>query len=304
MSYSLFRGTGPALVTPFDAEGDVDLGTFSDLVERQIAGGVDFLVPCGTTGESATLTADEQATLIRRTVEVAAGRLPVLAGTGSNATATAVALTRAAAEAGADGVLVVTPYYNKPSVDGLKRHYAAVAEAGLPIVLYNVPGRTGANVTPDALAEVVGAVPSVVGVKEAAGDFGQFQEIVRRKSGLRPDGFVVLSGDDDLAAGECAIGGDGLISVVANEDPAGTSEMIRAARSGALDVVRAHASRLLPLIRANFLESNPGPIKAAMARMGLLENRLRAPLAPVRPAVERAIEAALRHAELLDPAGD
>jgi 4-hydroxy-tetrahydrodipicolinate synthase len=304
VSDSLFTGTGPALVTPFDADGGVDLGTFSDLVERQIAGGVEFLVPCGTTGESATLTADEQATLIRRTVEVAAGRRPVLAGTGSNATGAAAALTRAAADAGADGALVVTPYYNKPSVDGLKRHYAAVAEVGLPIVVYNVPGRTGANVTPDALAEVVEAVPSIVGVKEAAGDFGQFQEIVRRRAGFRPEGFVVLSGDDDLAVGECAIGGDGLISVVANEDPAGTSEMVRAARSGALDVARAHAARLLPLVRANFLESNPGPLKAAMARMGLLENRLRAPLAPVRPRVEQAIESALRHAELLDPTGD
>ncbi len=298
MSDATFTGTGPALVTPFDAEGGVDLRTFADLVERQIAGGVEFLVPCGTTGESATLTPAEQADVIRHTVEVSAGRLPVLAGTGSNATAAAVALTRAAADAGVDGVLVVTPYYNRPSVDGLKRHYAAIAESGLPIVLYNVPSRTGANVSPDALFEVAGSVPAIAGVKEAAGSFAQFQEIVRR----RPDGFVVLSGDDDLAAGECAIGGDGLISVVANEDPAGTARMVRAARSGQLDVARTHASRLLPLIRANFLESNPGPLKAAMARMGLLENRLRAPLAPVRPDVEREIEAALRHAELLDPA--
>ncbi len=297
MSDAIFRGTGPALVTPFDADGEVDLATFSDLVERQIAGGVHFLVPCGTTGESATLTATEQATVIRRTVEVAAGRIPVLAGAGSNATRTAVAFSRAAAEAGADGVLVVTPYYNKPSRDGLALHYAAVAEVGLPIVLYNVPGRTGANVTPDALDEIVRRVPSVIGVKEAAGDFGQFQELVRR----RPEGFVVLSGDDDLAVGECAIGGDGLISVVANEDPAGASEMIRAARAGRLDTARAHLYRLLPLIRVNFLESNPGPVKAAMARMGLLDNRLRAPLAPVRPAVEAEVESALEHAELLDP---
>ena len=296
-----FRGTGPALVTPFDADGSVDLTTFADLVERQIAGGVEFLVPCGTTGESATLTAEEQASVIRRTVEVSAGRLPVLAGAGSNSTATAAQLARAAADAGADGTLVVTPYYNKPSVDGLKLHYAAIAEAGLPIVLYNVPGRTGANTTPESLFEVVDAVPSIVGVKEAAGDFGQFQEIVRRKKERDAGGFLVLSGDDDLAMGQCASGGDGLISVVANEDPAGTSAMVRAARSGAMEAARAHASRLLPLIRANFLESNPGPLKAAMARMGLLENRLRAPLAPVRPEVEREIESALQHAELLDP---
>lgn len=296
-----FRGTGPALVTPFAPDGAVDLDVFSDLVERQIAAGVEFLVPCGTTGESATLTPDEQAAVIRRTVEIAAGRVPVLAGAGSNATDTAVALARAAADAGADGVLVVTPYYNRPSVDGLKLHYAAVADAGLPVVLYNVPGRTGSNVSPDALFEIVAAVPTIVGVKEAAGNFGQFQEIVRRRAEADLDGFAVLSGDDDLAVGECAIGGDGLISVVANEDPAGTSAMVRAARSGALEAARAHAARLLPLIRANFLESNPGPVKSAMARMGLLENRLRAPLAPVREAVAREIEAALRHAELLDP---
>ncbi|HKK92647.1 MAG TPA: 4-hydroxy-tetrahydrodipicolinate synthase [Longimicrobiales bacterium] len=296
MSDAIFRGTGPALVTPFDADGEVDLEVFTSLVERQIAGGVHFLVPCGTTGESATLTPTEQSTLIRRTVEIAGGRLPVLAGAGSNVTRAAVAFTRAAADAGADGVLVVTPYYNKPSLDGLALHYSAVAGVGLPIVLYNVPGRTGANVTPDALDEIVRRVPSVVGVKEAAGDFGQFQELVRR----RPEGFVVLSGDDDLAAGQCAIGGDGLISVVANEDPAGASEMVRSARAGRLETARAHMHRLLPLIRANFLESNPGPVKAAMARMGLLENRLRAPLAPVRSAVAEKIEAALAHAELLD----
>jgi len=300
MSALPLRGTGPALVTPFTADGEVDRATFADLVERQIAGGVDFLVPCGTTGESATLTAAEQAEVIRLTVEVAAGRVPTLAGAGSNSTAVAVGLARAAAEAGADAVLVVTPYYNKPSVDGLRLHYGAVAGAGLPIVLYNVPGRTGANVPPTALLEIVGAVPAVRGVKEAAGEFAQFQELVR----TLPDDFLVLSGDDDLAAAESAVGGDGLISVVANEDPAGTSEMVRAARSGRFDVMRAHLHRLLPLIRANFLESNPGPVKAAMARMSLLENRLRPPLAPVRPATAERIEAALAHAELLDPTAD
>jgi len=299
MTATAFRGTGPALVTPFDAEGAVDHERFAALVERQIAGGVDFLVPCGTTGESATLTPEEQAEVIRRTVQVADGRRPVLAGAGSNSTTVAAGLAARARDAGADGVLVVTPYYNKPSTDGLKLHYAAVAEAGLPIVLYNVPGRTGANVSPSALLEVIEAVPSIGGVKEAAGNLGQFQEIVR----TRPEGFVVLSGDDDLAVAECAIGGDGLISVVANEDPAGTAAMVRAAQAGDLDAARGHLSRLLPLIEANFLESNPGPVKAALARMGLLENRLRPPLAPVRPGVAQRIDEALRHAELLDSTG-
>lgn len=297
MTHLPFQGTGPALVTPFLADGTIDLSVFAELVERQIAGGVDFLVPCGTTGESATLTGQEQKAVIRRTVEVAAGRLPVLAGAGSNSTRTATEFAEGARDAGADGVLVVTPYYNKPSVDGLKLHYAAVAEGGLPIVLYNVPGRTGANLVPQALWEVVGAVPAIGGVKEAAGDFAQFQELV----GSRPEGFVVLSGDDDLAVAECAVGGNGLISVVANEDPAGTSAMIRAARQGQLETARGHLGRLLPLIEANFLESNPGPVKAAMARMGLLENRLRPPLAPIRADVTARLEAALAHAELLDP---
>lgn len=298
MTISAFRGTGTALVTPFATDGTVDLATFDDLVERQIAGGVDFLVPCGTTGESATLTPAEQSALVERTVEVAAGRLPILAGAGTNSTDGAAALARGARSAGADGLLVVTPYYNKPSVDGLKLHYAAVADAaGLPLVLYNVPGRTGANVTPTALFEVAGAVPAIGGVKEAAGDLAQFQTIVQ----MRPEGFVVLSGDDDLAVAECAVGGDGLISVVANEDPAGTSAMIRAAREGRPGEAGRHLARLLPLIEANFLESNPGPVKAALARMGLLANRLRAPLAPVRAPVAERIEAALGHAELLDP---
>lgn len=297
MTHLPFQGTGPALVTPFLADGNVDLSVLAELVERQIAGGVDFLVPCGTTGESATLTGEEQKAVIRRTVEVAGGRLPVLAGAGSNSTRTAAEFAEGARDAGADGVLVVTPYYNKPSVDGLKLHYTAVAESGLPIVLYNVPGRTGANLVPQTLWEVVEAVPAIGGVKEAAGDFAQFQELVRS----RPEGFVVLSGDDDLAVAECAIGGNGLISVVANEDPAGTSAMIRAAHQGQLEVARGHLARLLPLIEANFLESNPGPVKAALARMGLLENRLRPPLAPIRADVATRLETALAHAELLDP---
>lgn len=291
------RGTGPALVTPFGPDGSIDLDRFAALVERQLEGGVDLLVPCGTTGESATLTVDEQRALVARTVDVAAGEVPVLAGAGSNATAVAAGLARNAAAAGADALLVVTPYYNKPSTDGLVLHYRTIAEAAaLPIVLYNVPGRTGANVSPDAVFEIGEAVPGIVGIKEAAGDAAQFAELVAR----RPPGFVVLSGDDDLAVEECAGGGDGLISVVANEDPAGTSAMIAAARSGDLDVARTHLARLAPLVSANFLESNPGPVKAAMARMGLLDNRLRAPLAPVRPDVETRIIDALRHARLLD----
>lgn len=296
-----FRGVGPALVTPMDEAGNPDLDLFARHVERMLDGGVDFLVPCGTTGESATLTAAEQRAVIARCVEVAAGAVPVLAGAGSNSTATAVELARGAAQAGADGVLVVTPYYNKPSPDGLALHYTAIARAGLPIVAYNVPGRTGSNVPPAVILEVAEASrregnAGVVGVKEASGDLAPTMTLVRD----RPEGFLVLSGDDDLALACAAVGGDGLISVVANVDPAGTGAIVHGAMEGRLDEARAHHYRLLELIRANFAESNPGPVKEALALLGHMPNHLRMPLAPVRPATRDRVRDALRTARLLD----
>lgn len=296
----LFHGTGPALVTPMDAAGDPDLDAFADHVSRALDGGVDFLVPCGTTGESATLTAAEQAAVIRRCVEVAAGQVPVLAGAGSNRTATAVELVRGARDAGADGVLVVTPYYNKPSPDGLVLHYRAVAGPGLPVILYNVPGRTGADVPPGVILRVAretseGDVPGVVGVKASSGDLTPVMELVRDA----PEGFAVLSGDDHLGLAHVALGGHGLISVVANEDPAGMSAVIRYGRAGEMEEARAHHYRLLELIHANFSESNPGPVKAALEIMGLMKGHLRAPLAPVRPGTRARLERALEQAGLL-----
>ncbi|HSG49137.1 MAG TPA: 4-hydroxy-tetrahydrodipicolinate synthase [Longimicrobiales bacterium] len=295
-----FHGVGPALVTPMDAAGNPDLEAFTRHVERMLEGGVDFLVPCGTTGESATLTPAEQRAVIERAVQVAAGAVPVLAGAGSNSTTTAVALAQAARDAGAEGVLVVTPYYNKPSPDGLVLHYKAVSRVGLPVILYNVPGRTGANVPPAVILRVAeetraGDVPGVVGVKESSGDLTPLMELVAKA----PGGFTVLSGDDHLALAVAACGGHGLISVVANEDPGGTAAIDQLVCDGKLDEARREHYRLLPLMHANFLESNPGPVKAALSIMGHMDDHLRAPLAPVRPETRAALRKALEHAELL-----
>ena len=295
MSDAIFRGTGPALVTPFDADGEVDLATFSDLVERQIAGGVHFLVPCGTTGESATLTATEQATVIRRTVEVAAGRIPVLAGAGSNATRTAVAFSRAAAEAGADGVLVVTPYYNKPSRDGLALHYAAVAEVGLPIVLYNVPGRTACDMVPETVARLV-AVANIIGIKEATGDVSR---VTRIRELCGPD-FAIYSGEDGNALEAMLAGAQGVISVTANAAPAPMHEMCRLALAGDETAARGLDARLRPLHDALFLESNPIPVKWAVAELGLMPAGIRLPLTPLSEQFHDSVRGALRHAGMLD----
>ena len=292
-----FRGVGPALVTPMTAEGEVDLESFARHVEFTMEGGVDFLVPCGTTGESATLSPGEQRDVIRRCVEVAGGRIPVLAGAGSNDTRVAAELARGAAEAGADGVLVVTPYYNKPGLDGLVRHYRAVSEAGLPIILYNVPGRTGSNVGPDWVLAIVQEVPQVEGVQESSGDLDPIMTLVQ--SG--PPGFQVLSGDDHLALAAVCLGAQGLISVVANEAPSMVAELVHAAADGRLEEARALHYRLLPLMRANFLESNPGPVKAALALLGRISDHLRPPLAPVRPETRDVLRDALARLDASNP---
>lgn len=296
MNGSPFRGTGPALVTPMRADGEVDFAALARHVEWVLDEGVDLLVPCGTTGESATLTADEQAAVIRRVVEVSAGRAPVLAGAGGNDTRAVAALARAAAEAGADGVLTVTPYYNRPTPDGLIAHYRAVAEAAdRPVILYNVPGRTGLNVPAEVLLRVAREVPEVVGVKEASGDIGQIGSIVAG----RPEGFVVLSGDDELTLPLLALGADGIISVVANEAPGAMSALCRAGLVGRFDDARTVHERLLPLMRANFLETNPIPVKTALEVMGRHPAHFRLPLVPMTPAAREHLEAALRVAEVL-----
>lgn len=298
MDADRFRGVGVALVTPFREDGSVDTDALRRHVNFQIEGGVGILVPCGTTGESATLSADEQALVVRETVSAAQGRVPVLAGAGSSDTADVIRRARAAREAGADGILSVSPAYNKPSQRGLVEHYRAVAEAvDCPVVVYNVPGRTSSNVLPEtvlALAEV----ENIVGVKEASGDVNQIMTILRE----RPEGFLVLSGDDSLTLPLIAAGADGVISVVANEAPGLMSRMVGAALRGDYEEARALHYRLLPLMEANFVETNPIPVKAALAMMGRLKARYRLPLVPLDPANEPRVRHALAEAGLLEEA--
>jgi 4-hydroxy-tetrahydrodipicolinate synthase len=273
-------GAATALVTPFGPDGAVDEARVRALVERQIAGGIRVLVPCGTTGESATLTADEQRRVIALTCEAARGRARVLAGAGGNATAAAVERAQVARTAGADGVLVVAPYYNKPTQAGLTAHFQAVAAAvpGLPVVLYNVPGRTGSNIEAATVLTLAHETENVVAVKEASGNLSQIMAILRE----RPDGFRVLSGDDAITLPLIALGADGIVSVASNEVPDLMSRLADLALAGQWADARALHFRLLPLMDANFLESNPGPVKAAMALLGLLEERFRLPLVPVQ----------------------
>ncbi|MDP3775243.1 MAG: 4-hydroxy-tetrahydrodipicolinate synthase [Gemmatimonadales bacterium] len=280
MRVGWLQGCATALVTPFTATGSVDEERICALLERQIAGGVRVLVPCGTTGEGATLTDVEQQLVIRITINVAEGRARVIAGVGSNSTAVTVDRARAAKGAGADAVLVVAPYYNKPTQPGLLAHFSAVAEAveGLPVVMYNVPGRTASNISAATTLQLAREVPNIAGVKEASGDLAQMMAILRD----RPAGFRVLSGDDAVTLPLIALGADGIISVVSNEVPDRMAQLTESALAGDWKAARALHYRLLPLMEANFIESNPGPVKAAMALMGLLEEQLRLPLVPVQ----------------------
>lgn len=274
------RGCATAMVTPFAADGAVDQQRLRDLIEYQIAGGMRILVPCGTTGESVTMTDDENKLVIRTTVEVARGRAKVIAGTGSNSTAVTIAKSKSARELGVDGVLTVAPYYNKPTQDGLYAHFRAIAEAvaDLPVVIYNVPSRTSSNISAETTLRLARDVENIVAVKEASGNFSQIMEILRG----RPEGFRVISGDDALTLPMIALGADGLISVASNEAPAEMSQLNDLALAGRWDEARALQYRLLPLLEGNFIESSPGPVKAAMALMGLLEENLRLPLVPVQ----------------------
>jgi len=295
-------GVFTALITPFTDAGALDEPALRRLVKRQIDGGVAGLVPCGTTGEAVTLDADEHERVVAVTAETAraAGRaVRVIAGCGSNDTKKAQRLAERCRKAGADALLVVTPYYNKPTPRGLIEHFKAVADAGrLPVVVYNVPGRTGLNMLPDtvlALAED----PRIVGVKEASGSLDQACEILR----ARPSGFSVLSGEDSLAVPMIACGADGLIAVVSNEAPRATAELVRAGLAGDRERASALQAKLFPLMRANFRESNPIPAKWAMQRLGLCGGALRLPLVPLSAAHHAAVEEALKTAGLLDAAG-
>ena len=279
MKIDWLRGCATALVTPFGASGAIDEGALRSLIEHQIAGGIKLLVPCGTTGESATMTEEEDRRVIRLTVEAVRGRAYVIAGTGSNSTAAAIEYSLAARSIGADALLVVAPFYNKPTQAGLYAHFRAVAEAvdSLPIVIYNVPGRTSSNITAETALRLAHEVENIVAVKEASGDLSQIMAILRG----RPEDFRVLSGDDSLTLAMIALGADGLISVASNEAPALMSRMVELALSGEWAEARALHYRLLPLMEVNFIESSPGPVKAALAMMNLIEEQLRLPLVPI-----------------------
>ncbi len=291
------KGCATALVTPFTRTGALDEPRMRHLLERQIEGGVRLLVPCGTTGEGATMTAEEQRQVIALTVESTRGRARVIAGVGTNATAAVVERARAAVDVGADALLVVAPYYNKPTQAGLFAHFRVVAEAvpGTPVVLYNVPGRTACNISAETTLKLAREVDNVVAVKEASGNLSQIMAILRD----RPAGFRVLSGDDAVTLPLIALGADGVISVVGNEAPEMMARLTVLALSGDFEAARGLHNRLLPLMEANFLETNPGPVKAALALMGLLEEHFRLPLVPVEDRTKQKLSALLQELDLL-----
>jgi 4-hydroxy-tetrahydrodipicolinate synthase len=285
-------GTFTALVTPFSpSEGKpIDYAAFDRLIDAQIAGGVTGLVPCGTTGESPALSTDEQLALIERTVAKAKGKALVIAGTGSNSTDHAVHLSRAAEKAGVDAVMVVVPYYNKPTQAGLREHFVAVAQSvKCPLIVYNIPGRTGVDLLPDTMAAILERAPNVIGVKEATGNVLRAQELVRR-FGSR---LCVLSGDDALTLPMIAVGAQGVISVASNVLPAEVTRATKLALDGKMEEARKAHLALLPVYEAMFLETNPGPVKAALAHRGMIANVLRGPMACVSEATNRAVIAAL-----------
>ncbi len=274
-----FTGVGTALVTPFTSAGALDEAGVRRLARRQIDEGIHFLVPCGTTGESPTLSDEERTRIVQICVEEARGKVPVLAGAGGYDTREVVHAARQMERAGANGLLSVTPYYNKPTPDGLIQHYTAIAEStSLPVIVYNVPGRTGCNVDPATLVKLAG-IPNIAGVKEASGNIQQMCEICRSV----PGDFIVLSGDDAVTLPLMAVGGRGVISVASNEVPREMAQMVEAAERGDFAAARKIHASLMPLMLVNFVESNPIPVKAAMAAMGLLDETYRLPMVPPRP---------------------
>jgi 4-hydroxy-tetrahydrodipicolinate synthase len=290
-----FRGVGTALVTPFKENGSLDEAALENFVDFQIEGGINFLVPCGTTGENPALSGEEHRRVVEIVVKRAKKRVPVLAGAGSNSTGKAIELALQAIDLGADGVLTITPYYNKPTPDGLRRHFGMQAEAverkksRFPMIMYNVPGRTGVNMTAATTLQIAREVPNVIGVKEASGNMEQILEILRD----RAKGFLVLSGDDAWTLPLLAVGADGLISVASNEIPTLMRELVDK-RSVALH------NRLLPLLTGNFIESNPIPVKTALKMMGILNSdTVRPPLAPITAPNRQKLESILRECKLL-----
>lgn len=287
---SEFTGVGTALITPFTSSGDLDEKAVSQLAKRQVDAGIHFLVPCGTTGETPTLSADERRRVVELVVEQAAGRALVLAGAGGYNTKEVIHAAGAMKKAGANGLLSVTPYYNKPTPEGLYQHYKAIADStDLPIVVYNVPGRTGCNVDPATLTRLA-TIDNIVAVKEASGSLSQMAEICRSV----PDDFLVLSGDDALTLPLMSIGGRGIISVASNQIPAEMVQMVEAAERGDYVEARRWHAKLLPVMQVNFCESSPGPVKFSMASMGLCENVFRLPMVPPAKASQEKVLAVMK----------
>jgi 4-hydroxy-tetrahydrodipicolinate synthase len=292
---TMFTGTGTALVTPFRRDGSLDETTLRALVKRQIAAGINFLVPCGTTGESPTLTHQEHLRVVEIAVELAKGKVPVLAGAGGYNTAEVITLARELADLGANGILSVTPYYNKPTQEGLYQHFKAIAGAvSLPIILYSVQGRTGVNIEPATVGRL-SHIENIIGIKEASGNISQMSTILNAV----PEDFLVLSGDDAITLPLIALGGRGVISVASNEIPAEMTALTRLALAGDFAGARQVHRRFLPLMDINFVESNPIPVKAALAEMGLLEAVWRLPLVAPKPENRARIRAVLESLNLV-----
>jgi 4-hydroxy-tetrahydrodipicolinate synthase len=296
--FRAFIGCGTAMVTPFRRDLSLDEAALRRLVKRQIAAGINFLVPCGTTGESPTLTQEEHLRVVAITLEEAKGKVPVLAGAGGYNTQHVTETARECERLGADGILSVTPYYNKPTQEGLFQHYKAIAAAiSLPIVLYNVPPRTNVNIEPATLRRLA-EIENIIGVKEASGNIAQMTQVIQQV----PKEFVVLSGDDALTLPLAAMGGRGIISVASNEIPAEMTRLAQLCLAGDFSGARTVQRKYLPLMEVNFVETNPGPVKAAMAEMGLLEPVWRLPLVPPRPENAAKIRGVLESLALLERA--
>ena len=290
----MFKGSLVAIVTPF-VNGKLDEKRFNSLLEFQIKNGTSGIVPCGTTGESATLSLKEHERVVEITVQTVAGRVPVIAGAGSNNTAEAIRLTRYAKSAGADGVLLISPYYNKPTQKGIYLHFKAIAEeVDIPIVLYNIASRTGINIEPDTVAKLA-QIKNIVAIKEASGNLSQMAQIVK----VCGDNIALISGDDALTLPVLSIGGIGVISVVANIVPAQTAQLIKLFEDGKIKEAREVYYQLLPLVKAMFIETNPGPVKQALGMMGKISPELRLPLSPMLPDNEEKLRQVLKEYRLI-----
>ena len=292
------RGCGTALVTPFQRDGSLDEMALRQLVRWQVESGIDFLLPCGTTGETPTLTHDEWLRVIDVTIDAAQGRVPIMAGATSNNTQEAVAKAKQASERrGVDFILSATPYYNKPTQEGIYQHFKAIADASQkPLVLYNIAGRTGTNIETSTLRRLA-EIPNIIGVKEASGNISQIAEVCA----TLPEDFLVFSGDDAITLAVIGLGGVGIISVVSNEIPAEMTRMTQAALANKWDMARLIFRKYLPLMQANFMESNPGPAKAVLSMMGRIEEVYRLPIVPMRPENRAKLEKVVSEVGLLQP---